>query len=160
MEYFVGIDWGTQTHRIAVMNRQGRVIEQFDAEHSGEGLVVLVNRLKQRTACDPTLVAIGIEVAWGALVETLVESGFTVFSIIPKQVDRVRDRFTVAGAKDDARDALVLASSLLTDRRSYKRVDLDRPELIRLRELSRFQEELKAELRRATNRSWQQLHRY
>ena len=160
MEYFVGIDWGTQTHRIAVMDRQGRVIEQFDAEHSGEGLVVLVNRLKQRTACDPALVAIGIAVAWGALVETLVESGFTVFSINPKQVDRFRDRFTVAEAKDDARDALVLASSVLTDRHSYKRVEIDSPDLLRLRELSRFQDELKAELRRATNRLWQQLHRY
>ncbi len=160
MEYFVGIDWGTQTHRIAMMDRHGRVIEQFDAEHSGEGLVVLVDRLKQRTACDPALVAIGIEVAWGALVETLVESGFSVFSINPKQVDRFRDRFTVAGAKDDARDALVLASSLLTDRHSYKRVDIDSPDLLRLRELSRFQDELKAELRRATNRLWQQLHRY
>ncbi|HEY0786815.1 MAG TPA: transposase [Acidobacteriaceae bacterium] len=96
--------------------------------------------------------AIGIEVAWGALVETLVESGFSVFSINPRQVDRFRDRFTVAGAKDDARDALVLASSLLADRHSYKRVDIDSPDLLRLRELSRFQDELKAELRRATNR--------
>ncbi|WP_158793816.1 transposase [Granulicella sp. L60] len=64
MEYFVGIDWGTQTHRIAVLDRNGRVVEQFNAEHSGEGLVVLVNKLKQRTACDPALVGIGIEVAW------------------------------------------------------------------------------------------------
>ena len=160
MEYFVGIDWGTQNHRIAVMDRNGRVIEQFDAEHSGEGLVILVNKLKQRTACDAALVAIGIEVAWGALVETLVESGFSVFSINPKQVDRFRDRFTVAGAKDDARDALVLASSLLTDKQSFKRVEIDSPDLLRLRELSRFQDELKAELRRSTNRLWQQLHRY
>ena len=160
MEYFVGIDWGTQVHRIAVMDRNGRVIEQSNAEHSGEGLVVLVNKLKQRTACVPALVAIGIEVAWGALVESLVEGGFTVFSINPKQVDRFRDRFTVAGAKDDARDALVLASSLLTDRHSYKRVEIDSPDLLRLRELSRFQDELKVELRRTTNRLWQQLHRY
>ena len=160
MEYFVGIDWGTQTHRIAILDGTGRVIEQFNAEHSGEGLVVLVNKLKERTACDPALVAIGIEVAWGALVETLVEGGFSLFSINPKQVDRFRDRFTVAGAKDDARDALVLASSLLTDRQSFKRVDIDSPDLLRLRELSRFQDELKIELRRVTNRLWQQLHRY
>ena len=106
------------------------------------------------------MVAIGIEVAWGALVETLVEAGFAVFSINPKQVDRFRDRFTVAGAKDDARDALVLASSLFTDSQSYRRVEIDPPELIRLRELSRFQDELKVELRRVTNRLWQQLHRY
>jgi transposase len=159
-QYFVGIDWGTQTHRVAVLDGTGRPIEQYNADHSGEGLVTLVNKLKQRTACEPALVAIGIEVAWGALVETLVEGGFTVFSINPKQVDRFRDRFTVAGAKDDARDALVLSSSLYTDSQSYKRVEIDSPELIRLRELSRFQDELKIELRRVTNRLWQQLHRY
>ncbi len=159
-QHFVGIDWGTQTHRVAVLDITGRVVEQYNADHSGEGLVTLVNKLKQRTACEPALVAIGIEVAWGALVETLVEAGFAVFSINPKQVDRFRDRFTVAGAKDDARDALVLASSLYTDRQRYKRVEIDSPELIRLRELSRFQDELKIELRRVINRLWQQLHRY
>ncbi len=55
---------------------------------------------------------------------------------------------------------MVLASSLYTDRQSYRRVEIDSPALIRLRELSRFQDELKIELRRATNRLWQQLHRY
>jgi molecular chaperone DnaK (HSP70) len=157
--YFVGIDWGTQNHRVAVLDRDGQSIEQYDAAHSGEGLVALVDKLKQRTACEPALVAIGIEVAWGALVETLVENGFSIFSINPKQVDRFRDRFTVAGAKDDARDALVLATSLRTDRNSYKRVEIDSPEVLRLRELSRFEDELKIELRRATNRLWQLLHR-
>ncbi|HEY2234876.1 MAG TPA: transposase, partial [Candidatus Angelobacter sp.] len=122
--------------------------------------MLLVERLNRRTLCDAAEVAIAIEVAWGALVETLVESGFAVFSINPKQVDRFRDRFTVAGAKDDGRDALVLAGSLRTDRKSYRRVGVDTPEIIRLRELARFEEELKIELRRVTNRLWQQLHRY
>ena len=150
-QHFIGIDWGTQLHRIAVMDDTGRVVEQYNADHSGEGLFALVKKIKQRTACEPALVAIGIEGAWGALVETLVESGFTVFSINPKQVDRFRDRFTVAGAKDDARGALVLASSLYTDSQSYRQVEIDPPEFIRLRELSRFEDELKIELRRGTN---------
>lgn len=106
------------------------------------------------------MMAVAIKVSWGALVETLVEQGFAVFSINPKQVDRLRDRFTVAGAKDDSRDALVLASSLRTDRKSFRLVEVDSPEIIRLRELSRFEEEVKNELRPATNRLWQQLHRY
>jgi transposase len=158
--YFVGIDWGTQTHCVVLLNLDGRVIEQYDAVHSGEGLRMLVERLRGRTNGPSAEIAIAVEVSWGALVETLVENGFSVFSINPKQVDRFRDRFTVAGAKDDSRDALVLASSLRTDQRSYKRVELDAPEIIRLRELSRFEEELKTELRRTTNRLWQQLHRY
>ncbi len=75
-------------------------------------------------------------------------------------VDRFRDRYTVAGAKDDSRDALVIASALRTDRKSFRRVQPDTSEIIRLRELSRLDEELKNELRRATNQLWEQLHRY
>jgi transposase len=48
-------------------------------------------------------------------VEVLVERGFHVFAVNPKQLDRFRDRHMVAGAKDDRRDALVLADSLRTD---------------------------------------------
>jgi len=92
------------------------------------------------TACPPERVAVAIETSWGALVETLLDRGFTVFSADPKQVDRFRDRFAVAGAKDDPRDALVLASSLRTDPRSFRLVESDSPEIIRLRELSRFDE--------------------
>ncbi len=154
--YFVGIDWGTENHCVVLLDGEGRAIEQYNVAHSGEGLIILVERLNRRTLCNAAEVAIAIEVAWGALVETLVESGFAVFSINPKQVDR----FTVAGAKDDGRDALVLAGSLRTDRRSYRRVEVDSPQIIRLRELARFEEELKIELRRVTNRLWQQLHRY
>jgi transposase len=135
-------------------------MEQYDAVHSGDGLCALVARLKKRTACNSSEVAVAIEVGWGALVETLIENGFALFSINPKQVDRFRDRYTVAGAKDDSRDALVLASSLRTDQKSYRRVQVEAPDMLRLRELSRFEEELKIELRRATNRLWQQLHRY
>lgn len=136
------------------------MIEQYDATHSGDGLAAFVKRLIKTCDCPPCEIAIAIEVSWGAIVDTLVENGFAVFSINPKQVDRSRDRFTVAGAKDDTRDALVLASSLRTDQRSYKRVQVEDATIVRLRELSRLDEELKAELRRGTNRLWEQLHRY
>src|SRR4051812_1421001 len=135
-----------------------RTVETELVGHSGHQ--ALVTRLMRSSGCEPETVAIAIETSWGALVETLLDCGFAVFSINPKQVDRFRDRFSVAGAKDDTRDALVLASSLRTDRRSFRLVENDSPEIIRLRELSRFEDELKAELRRTTNRLWQQLHRY
>ena len=46
-----------------------------------------------------------------------------VYSVNPKQLDRFRDRFCVSGAKDDRKDALVLASALRTDRRRFRRVE-------------------------------------
>jgi len=158
--YFVGIDWGAENHRIVLLNQEGRRIEQYDAAHSGAGLADMVDHLRKCCRCSPSEVGVAIEVSWGAVVDTLMENGFSVYSINPKQVDRFRDRYTVAGAKDDSRDALVLASALRTDRKSFKRIQTDDPTIIRLRELSRLDEHLKAELRRATNCLWEQLHRY
>ena len=160
LHYFVGIDWGSENHRVVLLDSEGLRIEQYDATHSGKGLADLMDRLRSTCQCPPSEVGIAVEVSWGALVDTLMEHGFSVYSINPKQVDRFRDRYTVAGAKDDSRDALVLASALRTDRRSFQRVEVDDPAIIRLRELSRLDEELKAELRRATNRLWEHLHRY
>ena len=50
---------------------------------------------------EPSQIYITIEVPHGPVVETLIERGFKVHVINPKQVDRFRDRFRLAGAKDD-----------------------------------------------------------
>jgi hypothetical protein len=97
------------------------MIERYDAAHSGKGLENLVDRLRKTCPGPPIQTGIALEVSWGALVEALAEAGFSVFSINPKQSDRFRDRHTAAGAKDDSRDALVPASALKTDPKSFKR---------------------------------------
>lgn len=81
-------------------------------------------------------------------------------AINPKQLDRFRDRYSVAGAKDDKRDALVLADSLPTDQHGFRAVALDAPEVIRLRELTRTEEAIAADLRRTANPLYQLLLRY
>src|SRR4029434_3044729 len=67
---------------------------------------------------------------------------------------------TVAGAKDDRRDAFVLADSLRTDRPSFRQVHVEEPHLLMLRELSRTEEALLTEFRRATNQLREQLRRF
>jgi transposase len=96
----------------------------------------------------------------GAIVETLLEHGFAVFSINPKQLDRFRDRYSPAGAKDDKRDAFVLADSLRTDMHCFHAVRVDEPGRIRLRELSRLEDEVAEELNRSINRLREQFHRF
>jgi transposase len=104
--------------------------------------------------------AAAIEVPHGVLVETLLAHGFSVFSINPKQLDRFRDRHTVAGAKDDRRDAFVLAASLLTDLPSFQELEVHSPFVIRLRELSRTAADLDREHRRLCNQLRDLLFRY
>ena len=104
--------------------------------------------------------AVAIEVPRGPLVEAFLERKYAVFAINPKQRDRFRDRYSVAGAKDDKRDALVLADSLRTDPHCFRAVALEAPEVIPIRELTRTEENIAADLRRTANQLDQLLLRY
>ena len=150
-EWFVGIDWATDAHEVCVVDREGRVVERREVPHTTAGLQTLIDALRELGGGDPSRVAIGIEVPRGALVELCIERGMAVYAINPKQVDRFRDRFTVAGAKDDRRDAHVIGDSLRTDPQAFRRVRLDHPVVLQLREWSRVDEDLGAELMRLTN---------
>ncbi len=150
-EWFVGIDWASQAHEVCILDRDGHVCERREVKHTATALQALVDALVERAAGEPARVAIGLEVPRGALVELLVERGFAVYAINPKQLDRFRDRFTAAGAKDDRRDALVIGDSLRTDPQAYRQVRLDDPLIVQLREWSRVDEDLGIELARLTN---------
>jgi transposase len=103
---------------------------------------------------------VAIETPRGAIVDTLLEQGFAVFAINPKQLARFRERHTMAGAKDDRRDAVVLADALRTDLHSFRPVSLSAPEFLMLRELSRAEETLLQEFGRTANRLRDQWHRF
>ena len=156
-EHVVGIDWGSQAHQVCLI-AAGRRPEQRQFPHRAAGLAALG---WLREACgDPSTVAVGIEVPHGAIVETLQERGFAVFSLNPKQLDRFRDRHSVSGAKDDRRDAFVLADALRSDRHKFQRVRVPDATTLELREVSRCYDDLQADLRRLSNRLWEQLQRY
>src|SRR3954469_9635762 len=112
-----------------------------------------------RLGGDPGSVAVAIEVPHGPVVDALLDRGFAVYAINPKQLDRLRDRISVAGAKDDRRDARGAAAGLRTDRPLFRRVLAGDPSVIALREWSRLAEELQQERVRLSNRIRQQLWR-
>jgi transposase len=89
-----------------------------------------------------------------------LERGFLVHSVNPKQLDRFRDRFTVAGAKDDRLDGRVLGDSLRTDRHCFRLLRPADPIAVELREWSRMTEDLQQERTRLSNRVREQLWRY
>lgn len=146
MKWFVGIDWAADAHEVCLLDRDGRAVKtKWRVDHTAHALGALVETLLARSEGDPTCVAIGIEAPRGTLVELLVERGFSVHAINPKQVDRFRDRFSPAGAKDDTRDAYVIADALRTDPQAFRRLQLDHPLVVRLREWSRLDEALGAD---------------
>jgi hypothetical protein len=158
--FFVGVDWGTEHHWICILDGAGSLLGKRRVSHNGTDLRDLLHWLKQHTGCAPEQVAIAIEMPAGAIVEMLVEHSYAAFSLNPKQLDRFRDRHSVAGAKDDERDAFVLADSLRTDLRCFHRVALNHPRIIHLRTLARSRQDLMEDGSRLSNQLLQQLLRY
>src|SRR3954453_14325498 len=159
IRWFAGIDWGSAKHQACLLDGAGTVVGERAFAHGGAGLAALCDWLVS-AAGDPGSVAVAIEVPHGPGVDTLLDRGFAVYAINPKQLDRLRDRISVAGAKDDRRDARVAAAGLRTDRPLFHRVLAGDPSVIELREWSRLAEELQQERMRLANRVRQQLWRY
>jgi transposase len=160
-KYYAGVDWGSESHCVWLTDSDGRRLADRSFKHGGEGLAEMANwLLKTARVNDPAEINVAIEVPHGPVVETLLERGFTVWALNPKQMDRFRDRFSVAGAKDDRRDALVMASALRTDTPRFRKLALTDPLIIELREWSRIQDDLVAERTALVNRLRQQLWRY
>ena len=157
---FVGIDWATQFLQACVMDAERQVLKEVKIEHTGTGIAQLVELLIKLSDNQPERVAVAIEMPRGALVEALLERHFAVFSLNPKQMDRFRDRHTVAGAKDDSRDAFVMADSLRTDLHLFHRAKLDEPAVVLLRELTRTEDDLQDDAVRTGHRLRELLTRY
>jgi transposase len=157
--HYIGIDWATEAHRVCLLDHRGEILAKITIPHSGEGLHQLLAWLSDRNVT-PARAAVAIEVPRGAIVETLAERRYSVFHLNPKQLDRFRDRYSVAGAKDDDRDAFVLANSLRTDPRLFHPVVPESAALIRLRELFRTAGDLRDELQSHGARCFEQLRRY
>ena len=159
-KWFAGVDWASQEHVVSLHDDTGTKVGQRKFAHGGAGLSDMIAWLLKASGGTPGEIHVAIETPHGPIVEALLERGFNVYSVNPKQLDRFRDRFTVSGAKDDSRDADVLADSLRTDMRAFRKLSIAEPTIVELREWSRIDEELKVEHVRLTNRLKHQLWRY
>ena len=137
----VGIDWADKEHVYCLMDEAGTTLSTGTIEHTAEGLERFMAAVRARAqAAHDVLVA--LETPHGPLVSALLDQGFTVYAINPKAVERHRDRFRVAGAKSDLRDAWVLATLLRTDRALYRPLVPDSEVAQELRALTRDRADL------------------
>jgi transposase len=160
LSWFAGVDWASQKHDVWLADASGKRLGKRTFEHSGEGLAQMCDWLVATSGGRPEDIHVAIEVPHGAVVETLLDRGFKVYAINPRQLDRFRDRFSPAGAKDDSRDAETLSSSLRTDCRAFHQVSLADPAIIELREWSRMADDIRGGKIRHANRLREQLQRY
>lgn len=157
--FWIGVDLGSQAHQVCVLDEHRKVVLERAVEHSGAALAALADELIT-LAGGTGAIRLATETPQSAVVDTFLERGVDVFTINPKQVDRYRDRHSVAGAKDDRRDAFVLADALCTDGHHFKQVKLGDPELVELRALNRMRGEVLEEINSLCNRVDAELLRF
>ena len=135
-DFFVGIDWGYELHQACLIDGQGETVAERKFEH-GKGLNDLSRWLQEQMG--DGLLAVAIETPHGPVVETMMERGLAVYSVNPGQLDRFRDRLSPSGARDDRRDARVLAISLRSDPHCFRKLKAHPAALAELRELNRIE---------------------
>ena len=89
LSWFVGVDWGSQKHQAWVIDADGERVGERAFEHGGQGLSAMAAWLLSVSAGEAAAVGVAIEVPRGPVVESLMERGFVVHSINPKQLDLV-----------------------------------------------------------------------
>jgi transposase len=137
--FFAGLDWASRTHTVCIIDERGTVCEQFEVTHDAAGLAQLQRRLTHYGRPP-----VAIERPSGMVVETLLESGFTVVPIHPNTVKATRPRYRSHGAKSDASDAYLLADLLRTDGHRFKPLAPQSDEIRALRALVRGRDDLVA----------------
>jgi hypothetical protein len=129
----------------------------FRIGHDVAGVDELARRIAALGAA-PETVRVAIERPDGLLrpggTRALLERGYAVYPINPKAAERYRERHGTSGAKDDARDARVLAHILRTDGEHFRRLTPEGEVAAELRLTIRAYRELVAEGTRLVN----QLH--
>lgn len=147
--FYVGIDWGNTKHAVCVLDADGRIVKERFVDNDLSLLDVLAHATK---SVDASEVAVAMEDRGNPVADTLLSHRYKLHVINPKQVDRFRDRESVAGAKDDRRDARVIARALRTDSDRFRVVEALTVEQVKLKVVCASLEELDAEHRRLANR--------
>ena len=115
MKTIIGIDWSEKKHCVHLYNEAGALLTRFEIEHSVAGFAQLERQLTKANP-EPADCLIAIETSHNLLVDFLLSRGYTLYVIAPNIVKNNRGRQSSSGAKDDDRDAQLLADILRTDR--------------------------------------------
>jgi transposase len=134
---FGGVDWATDAHAVAVVDCDGHPIDEFDVDHSAEGLDELCRRMRKHGVD-----RVAIERPDGPVVDALLEANLEVVVVASRSVKALRERYGLAGNKSDRSDAYVLADCLRTDGHRWGNLEPDSPATVTLRAHVRARKDL------------------
>jgi transposase len=110
---YVGWDWASRSHAVAVVDERGQLVDRWALEHGEAAIADALRRLARHGPAAALPVA--IERADGVVVDRLLEAGHPVVPVHAGAFHAARPRWGAAGAKSDPGDAYKLADYLRTD---------------------------------------------
>ena len=136
-ERSAGIDLASEEHRLAVVDADGRRLEERRIVHSEQGLLALLRGLRGLRVS-----RVAIEQPNGLVVDRLLDAGIAVVAVHPNQLAAARDRYRTGGGKSDGFDAYVLAELARTDMHRFRLLEPDSDEPRALKALTRARDDL------------------
>ncbi len=138
--WYTGIDWADQHHDALVIDEKGHPVGSLRVDHTPQGLTKLNTFLQQIIGSEPKeQMACIIETTHGLLIAHLLETGWPVYPVNPRTVDRRR---SASGAKTDTIDAYLLAKTGRADFSDLHRLTPDSELVAELKTLTRDQDAL------------------
>ena len=114
MKTIIGIDWSEKKHCVHVYNEAGAQLLRLEVAATVTGFRELTQQVNKLNP-EPADCLVAIETAHNLLVDYLPDLGYTLYILAPSLVSSNRGRQGSSGAKDDDRDAQLLAEILRTD---------------------------------------------
>jgi transposase len=113
--HYAGFDWARDHHTVVIVDREGRIVSDFQFDHSIEGW----KSFREKTAGFEDL-AVTIETNQGAAVDQLLQYGYRLYPVNPAAAANYRQRKAPSGTKTDHLDAWSLADALRVDGSGWK----------------------------------------
>ena len=130
--HYAGFDWAKDHHVVVIVDSQGRIVADFEFEHSLEGW----KSFGEKTSAWPNL-AVAIETSQGAAVDQLLQRQYALYPVHPVAAQSDRQRKAPSGTKTDHLDGWGLADALRLDGQGWKRLQPLDPLTQQLRLLAR-----------------------
>jgi transposase len=129
---FVGFDWADDHHDVVIVDRQGKIVEDFRFDNTAQGWKSFMDKLRPDAKA-----AVAIETRTGANVERLLDAGYAVYPVNPLAAKCYRERKAPSGTKTDRIDAWSLADALRMEGSTWRVLTPDDPLTVELRLLCR-----------------------
>lgn len=115
--HFAALDWASDHHDVAVVDRLGTIVAEFRFAHSAAGWAQFEQKMKPYAGCP-----LALETSSGPAVDQLLQRGWSVYPVNPKAAQRYRERKAPSGDKADRPDAWSLADALRTDGQAWRQL--------------------------------------